>query len=186
MRPRSRFFNENRERSDGIGFREHRFKFEERDLTVNQIMGAYYFQSLKRASPDFALLNWLEKKLPEETKITWKYSDSRAATAIPNEVTVAGVTTSDPMTGEVITSAVDPTPGRRCLGSQILRIGLRMARVPVNLRFRARLRREISGSYEWSTKASNAQQQFSVGSLVSRAICFTGAFRRGFFGHKHT
>ena len=64
---------------------------------MNQIMGEHYFgESTREILPDFALLTWLEGKLPEETKITWKYSDSRAATAIPNEVTVAGVTTSDP------------------------------------------------------------------------------------------
>ena len=34
------FFNENRELSDGIGFRDYRFQFEERDMIVNQVKGS--------------------------------------------------------------------------------------------------------------------------------------------------
>ena len=162
------FFNENRERSDGIGFREYRFKFEERDLTVNQIMGEHYLgESTREILPDFALLTWLEEKLPEETKITWKYSDSRAATAIPNEVTVAGVTTSDPLTGEVITSAVDLDTRAAVFRFTDLEDRVENGGWSWSIPFQSETSSiEVSGGYEWSTKARvYAQQQFSVGSF---------------------
>ena len=162
------FFNENRERSDGIGFREYRFKFEERDLTVNQIMGEHYFgESTRDMLPDIALLTWLEEKLPEETKITWKYSDSRAATAIPNEVTVAGVTTNDPLTGAVTSSAVDLDTRAAVfrftdLQDRVENGGWSWA-IPFE---RDSSIIEIIGGYEFSKKSRvYAQQQFSLGSF---------------------
>ena len=99
------FFNENREISDGLGFREVRIDFEERDLTVNQVKGSH---KIGAATLD-ALPKWLANLVdwvPEEFQFDWFISDARAETVIPNQVRVDFQTVTDPITGEVITAQV--------------------------------------------------------------------------------
>jgi len=162
------YFNENRERSDGIGFREYRIKFEERDLTVNQIMGEHYFGAATREKlPDWGIINWLEDVLPEESRINWKYSESRAATDIPNEVNIAGTTTNDPVTGSVLTSAVDLDTRAAVyrftdLQDEVENGGWSWV-VPLITESSVI---ELSGGYEWNRKwRVYEQQQFSIGAF---------------------
>lgn len=162
------FFNENREKSDGIGFREYRFTFEERDLTVNQIMGEHYFGAATREKlPDWGLINWLEGVLPEESKITWKYSESRAATDIPNEVTVAGTTFNDPATGAVIASAVDLDTRAAVYRFTDLQDEVENGGWNWVIPFLTDTSSiEVSGGYEWNRKYRlYEQQQFSIGAF---------------------
>ncbi|MBL6689672.1 MAG: TonB-dependent receptor [Pseudomonadales bacterium] len=162
------YFNENREKSDGIGFREYRITFEERDLTVNQIMGEHYFGAATREKlPDWGIINWLEDVLPEESKINWKYSESRAATDIPNEVTIAGTTTNDPITGAVLSSAVDLDTRAAVyrftdLQDKVENGGWSWV-VPLITESSVI---ELSGGYEWNRKHRlYEQQQFSIGAF---------------------
>ena len=98
------FFNENREISDGIGFRNYRFQFEERNLMVNQIKGSHYLgeATRERIGGLAGLIGWL----PLETQISWFSSESRARTDIPGQVDVDAQTISDPASGEVLSAAV--------------------------------------------------------------------------------
>ena len=100
------FFNENRRRSDGFGFRDYRIRFEERDLTVNQIKGTHRFGDDTRALLPESLDYTLEV-LPDDLEISWFYSDSEGGTSIPNQVGVRAETDTDPVTGEVLSSAVN-------------------------------------------------------------------------------
>lgn len=162
------FFNENREKSDGIGFREYRFTFEERDLTINQIMGEHYFGAATREKlPDWAIINWLEDLLPEESKITWKYSESRAATDIPNEVTIAGTTFNDPATGAVTASAVDLDTRAAVYRFTDLQDEVENGGWTWVLPFMTDTSViEVSGGYEWNRKYRvYEQQQFSIGAF---------------------
>jgi TonB-dependent receptor len=97
------FFNENREISDGLGFRNYRLRFEEREMTNWQVQGRHIIGEDTR---QLSILQWLPDWLPQETAITWFYSDSRATTDIPNEVTVTSTTTTDPVTAQVLSEAV--------------------------------------------------------------------------------
>ncbi|MEM7612062.1 MAG: TonB-dependent receptor [Pseudomonadota bacterium] len=99
------FFNENREVSDGIGFRNYRFLFEERDMVVNQLNGTHILGEQTRSR--LGALGNLVSFLPEQTEITWFYSDADARTDIPNQVDIAGQTVTDPITGQVLSSAVN-------------------------------------------------------------------------------
>ncbi len=162
------YFNENREKSDGIGFREYRYKFEERDLTVNQIMGEHYFGAATREKlPDWGIINWIEGILPEESRINWKYSESRAATDIPNEANIAGTTTNDPVTGSVLTSAVDLDTRAAVyrftdLEDEVENGGWSWV-VPFITESSVI---EVSGGYEWNRKYRiYEQQQFSIGAF---------------------
>jgi TonB-dependent receptor len=97
------FFNENREISDGLGFRNYRLRFEEREMTNWQVQGRHV---LGEDTRQMTIAQWLPDWLPRATEITWFYSDSRATTDIPNEVTVTSTTTTDPVTAAVLSEAV--------------------------------------------------------------------------------
>ena len=162
------YFNENREKSDDIGFREYRFKFEERDLVANQIMGEHILGAATREKlPDLPVLNWVLNKLPEETKITWRYSDSRARTQIPSEVNIAAVTVVDPITGQTISSTIDLDTRAAVYRFTDLEDDVENGAWNWVIPFTtAQSVIEISGGYEWSRKVRlYRQQQFSLGAF---------------------
>lgn len=100
----SDFFNENRQKSDGLGFRGYRFEFEEREMNTLQFQGTHFLGVDTREKFGFidSLLGWA----PEETKISWYYSDSESQTSIPNRATVSAATVTDPATGEVLSETI--------------------------------------------------------------------------------
>ena len=100
----SDFFNENRQVSDGFGFRNYRFQFEERVLVTNQIRGTHYLGADTRER--FPIVDTLAGWLPEATSIKWWYSDSRAMTDIPNQVDITSATMTDPTTAAVLDESV--------------------------------------------------------------------------------
>lgn len=97
------FFNENREISDGLGFRNYRLRYEEREMTNWQVQGRHVIGEQTRQWP---MLRDFVKWMPVESEITWFYSDSTATTDIPNEVTVTAATATDPATAEVLSESV--------------------------------------------------------------------------------
>lgn len=97
------FFNENREISDGLGFRNYRLRYEEREMTTWQVRGQHLIGEQTR---QFGLLHGLLNWVPLETEINWYYSDSNATTGIPNEVTVTSTTVTDPITARVLSESV--------------------------------------------------------------------------------
>jgi outer membrane receptor protein involved in Fe transport len=100
---RNDFFNENAQRTSGLGFRQETLKFEERELTVNQISGEHYLGADTRSLFRDQVPDWLS----EEFKVDWMYSKSRARTSIPNEVSVSSSTITDPKTALVQSSSVN-------------------------------------------------------------------------------
>ena len=98
------FFNENRVRSSGLGFRDYRLEFEERNMLTNQVTGSHYLGAATREAIPF--LGKLVKWAPEETHIDWFWSDSTAETEIPSRVLVSSETRTDPVTGEVLDESV--------------------------------------------------------------------------------
>ncbi|MCW8126008.1 TonB-dependent receptor domain-containing protein [Microbulbifer halophilus] len=84
------YFNENRQISDGRGFREYTIRYEERDLRVHQVKGSHSIGPATKALFD-GLLDWV----PEELVVDWQYSDSTAATSIPNEISINADTMTD-------------------------------------------------------------------------------------------
>ena len=98
------FFNANRQISDGLGFRDYRFKFEEREMLTTQVRGTHVIgEETREWSP---LVQALFKWAPVDTEVAWFYSESKATTDIPNEVTIASNTVTDSTTGAVLSEAV--------------------------------------------------------------------------------
>ena len=98
------FFNENRPKSSGRGFRDYRLQFEERDMTAHQVQGTHYIGA--ETKDRFGFLDTALGWLPEETHFDWFYSTSEAETGIPNQVRVASETFTDRDTGEVLSENV--------------------------------------------------------------------------------
>jgi outer membrane receptor for ferrienterochelin and colicin len=80
------FFNENRQISDGLGFRDYWLRFEERNLRANQIHGTHQIGPETRDMlPGIAKhIKWI----PDDASVSWYSTDSEATTSIPNEVRV--------------------------------------------------------------------------------------------------
>ena len=94
------FFNENRPKPGGIGFRDYRLEFEERNMVTHQVRGEHYIgQDTKSILP---FLNFL----PDGTRIDWYYSESEAMTDIPSKVEISSDTSTDRDTGEVLSERV--------------------------------------------------------------------------------
>ncbi|MEL6950908.1 MAG: TonB-dependent receptor [Pseudomonadota bacterium] len=98
------FFDDNRQRSDGLGSRNYRFQFEERNMVVNQIRGEHRLGERTREvlGPLAGLISWL----PADTEIEWFVSQADARTDIPNQVNVTAQTITDTETGAVQQSFV--------------------------------------------------------------------------------
>ena len=99
------FFNENREISDEVGFRDYRLQFEERDMTVNQITGTHVLGDETRETVPL-LGGLLDRLSMPGVEVSWFYSEARAETNIPNQVSVLAQTVSEPVTGRVLSSSV--------------------------------------------------------------------------------
>lgn len=159
------FFNENREISDGNGFRDYRLQFEERNMITNQVKGTHYLgEDTRRRLP---FLNGLAGWLPADTALEWFYSESEAQTDIPNQVTVSAQTVTDPETAEVLSSAVALTSQAADyrftnLDDEVVNHGW-----AVTLPFeRGRSVFELKGGYDHARKARTYRQsQFSLGAL---------------------
>jgi TonB-dependent receptor len=159
------FFNENRPLSSGRGFRDYRLQFEEREMVTNQVRGTHYLGSATREKLPF--LDSLLKYVPEETKLGWFYSTSDAETGIPNQVSVASETFTDPVTGTVQSEFVRLTSSAADyrftdLDDEVDHYGW-SAMVPLEF---GSSYVEVSGGYDHAGKARTYQQtQLSLGFL---------------------
>ncbi|HZD54209.1 MAG TPA: TonB-dependent receptor plug domain-containing protein, partial [Woeseiaceae bacterium] len=168
------FFNENREKSDGLGWRDYRLKFEERNMVTNQIKGTHYLGQDTRSRLPFlrGLVGWL----PEETRLEWFYSESRARTDIPNEVTIDAQTVTDPDTGEAMSSAVALSSQAADyrftdLDDKVVNHGWAVT-LPLEI---GRSAFELKGGYEHVRKARTYRQsQFSLGALSAGVSTLQG------------
>jgi len=157
------FFNENRELSDGIGFRDYRFQFEERDMIVNQVKGSHRIGDATKALIPGGGLDWV----PNDLALNWFYSDSRANTDIPNQVNVDAQTVTDPVTGAVLSSTVSmdaTTADYRFtkLHDDVTNYGWTFT-LPMQM---SNSSIELSTGFEHDQKARRyAQSQFSLGAL---------------------
>ena len=159
------FFNENREKSDGLGWRNYRFQFEERHMLVNQVAGSHYLGDATRDRLGFldSILGWA----PTETEITWFFSDSTAETDIPNQLEIASQTTTDPVTGAVQSEAVTLSSQAADFRFTDLEDEVQNYGWGASLPFEtARSYVELSGGWQHARKARTYRQsEFSLGPL---------------------
>lgn len=164
------FFNENRIRSSGRGFREYRLEFEERNMVTNQVRGSHYLGAETRERLPF--LDGLLKYVPEETKIDWYYSNSTARTDIPNRVELKSDTITDLQSGLVQSESVSLDSSAADfrytdLDDEVEDYGW-SGTLPLNF---DNSYVEVSGGWSHAQKARTYQQtQFSLGYLSVREL----------------
>lgn len=160
------FFNENRQRSDGLGFRNYGIKFEERQMLTHQVSGSHYLGEDTRDRLPGALAGFASL-LPDETNLSWFYSTSEAQTAIPNEVRITSMTVTDSATGDVQDEAV--TRDSNAADFRFTDLDDEVINHGWTLTLPARIGRndlELSGGYNHMKKARTYRQsQFSIGAL---------------------
>ena len=159
------FFNENREVSDEIGFRNYSVLFEERELIVHQVKGNHRFGELTRELP---VLRWFDRDwIPVDAEVSWFHSDTVVQTDIPNQVTVKAQTVTAPVTGEVLSSVINADASTSdfrftLLDDEVLNYGWRF-NVPVTT---TNWFVEGSGGYEHAQKVRTYRQsQFRLGAF---------------------
>ncbi|WP_105104084.1 TonB-dependent receptor domain-containing protein [Microbulbifer pacificus] len=156
------YFNENREVSDGRGFREYTLKYEERDLMLNQIKGSHQTGPASKGLVPGGLLNWT----PDDLVVDWFYSDATAQTDIPNEVSILADTKTNAK-GEVVSSAVSAGVNSSAfrfteLEDQVVHYGW-SATLPLEFSSSSL---ELSGGYARTEKGrSYKQTEFRLGAL---------------------
>ncbi len=160
------FFNENREVSDEIGFRNYGVLFEERELIVHQVQGRHRFGELTRQLP---VLRWFDRDwIPMDADVSWFYSDTVVHTDIPNQVTVKAQTVTAPGTGEVIRSVINADASTADfrftrLDDDVLNYGWQL-NVPVTT---TNWNVDTSGGYAHARKSRTYRQsQFRLGAFA--------------------
>ena len=91
---------------DGRQLRDYRIRYEERDLLLYQASGRHVL-----GEDTLGLLgDWLRPRaLFEDLTFSWFYSDAKARTDVPSEITISGVDSVDSATGAVLNSFVRTT-----------------------------------------------------------------------------
>ena len=92
--------NTNFAQSSGLGIRNYRMRYEERELELVQFRAR---TPIGDATLDL-LGNWLD--FAKDVRIDWYYSDATANTDIPSEMRFAALDTVNPDTGELISTSL--------------------------------------------------------------------------------
>ncbi len=95
-------FDANNTVEDGRQKLRYSTRLEERELTVNQVLGEHTFED-----GDFGYV-WIPQPFTS-IDIDWFYSDAKATTDIPNETTIQGTNDIDPNTLEVTGTRLSST-----------------------------------------------------------------------------
>lgn len=163
-------FNENRLFSEGAGFRNYRFEFEEREMVVNQAKGEHVLGDTTKE----LFQGWLDW-VPTDAQLDWFYSESRAMSDIPNRISADFGTTLENglVTGEVLQSDSSAIEYRFIdLDDDVKSYGWTAA-IPFsaeNIEFTTKF------GYQHDQKARvYAQREFGIGSLNALASSLTGS-----------
>ena len=167
----SDFHNENRQRSSGLGFRDYRMEFEERQMLVNQVKGEHVLG----LSTKELLLGWVDW-LPTDAQLNWFYSDAKATSDMPNRVTMALDTVIDASFGALLTETLKRDSSAidyrfTALEDEVESYGWK-ANVPFQL---DRSAIDVKFGYQHDRKArSYAQREFGFGAVNAPLSALAG------------
>lgn len=161
------FFNENRQRSDELGFQSTRLRYEERELVVHQFRGSHRIGPGTKDLLGSVLPDGLFEWIPEDLELTWFYSDSAADTDIPSEIDIQRQGPADPVTGQLLRADVILSPSAMDyrftqLEDEVVDYGWTLA-MPLYLTSLDSVVR-VSGGYRRTDQARTYEQlQFALG-----------------------
>lgn len=158
--------NNNFQRADGRQLRDYEIRYEQRELRANQIRGRHIVGLDTREA--FSLLDrdWLDG-----LTIDWYVSDSTAETDIPNEVRFSAEDTIDPVSGEVLSTAIRRTSSAADYRFTYLKDRVRSSGWDLTKPYTfGRVDLSLSGGQDVSDKArSYDQTQFGLGTTAPAA-----------------
>ena len=88
-------------RANGQQHRDYEIRFEEREMTANQVRGRHVL-----GADTQELVPFLGRGVLDGLIFDWYVSEAKAATDIPSEATFLGVDRVDPATGEVLSTSI--------------------------------------------------------------------------------
>jgi TonB-dependent receptor len=157
--------NFNFRRDQGAQLRDYRIRYEERELNLLQLTGRHELGSDTLGDRSVGILEGLE--------LNWYYSDAKATTDLPSEITVSAVDSVDPTTGEVLSSSIRSTTSAAEFRFTDLEDNVESYGTKLNLPFEfasGRLTGGVFGGYDYYEKGrSYLQNQFNLGTTAAAA-----------------
>jgi len=157
--------NFNFRREEGAQLRDYRIRYEERELNLLQFTGRHTLGPDTLGDRSAGFLDGLE--------LTWYYSDAKATTDLPGEVTVSAVDAVNPTTGEVLSSSIRSTTSAAEYRFTDLEDDVDSYGYKLNLPFErasGRLTGGAFGGYDYYQKGrSYLQTQFNLGTTAAAA-----------------
>jgi TonB-dependent receptor len=157
--------NFNFRQDQGAQLRDYRIRYEERELNLLQLTGRHVLGPDTLGDKTAGFLDGLE--------LAWYYSDAKATTDLPSEVTVSAVDAVNPATGEVLSSSIRSTTSAAEYRFTDLEDDVDSYGYKLNLPFElasGRLTGGVFGGYDYYQKGrSYLQTQFNLGTTSAAA-----------------
>ena len=157
----------NFQQASGRGFRDYRIRFEERELTSNQIRGHHVV-----GAETVDILPFLDNRVFNGLTYDWYYSESTVETGIPSEILISAEDQVNPQTGELISTALRRTSSAANyrytdLQDEVESYGWDLLK-PVRA---GGVDVEVSGGWDYSRKAREyLQNELTLGTTAAAAI----------------
>lgn len=157
--------NFNFRRDQGAQLRDYRIRYEERELNLLQLTGRHVLGPDILGDKTAGFLDGLE--------LTWYYSDAKATTDLPGEVTVSAVDQVNPVTGEALRTSIRSTTSAAEYRFTDLEDNVDSYGYKLNLPFEwaaGRVTGGVFGGYDYYQKGrSYLQTQFNLGTTSAAA-----------------
>jgi outer membrane receptor protein involved in Fe transport len=157
--------NFNFRQDQGAQLRDYRIRYEERELNLLQLTGRHVLGPDTLGDKSAGFLDGLE--------FNWYYSDAKATTDLPSEITVSAVDAVNPTTGEVLSSSIRSTTSAAEYRFTDLEDNVDSYGYKLNLPFEwadGRLTGGVFGGYDYYQKGrSYLQTQFNLGTTSAAA-----------------
>ena len=157
--------NINFRRDQGAQLRDYRVRYEERELNLLQLTGRHTLGPDTLGDTTAGFLDGLE--------VTWYYSDAKATTDLPSEITVSAVDAVDPATGDLLQTSVRSTTSAAEYRFTDLEDNVDSYGYKLNLPVEwagGRLEGGVFGGYDYYQKGrSYLQTQFNLGTTAAAA-----------------
>lgn len=157
--------NFNFRRDQGAQLRDYRVRYEERELNLLQLTGRHTLGPDTLGDTTAGFLDGFE--------LTWYYSDAKATTDLPSEVTVSAVDQVNPVTGEVLSTSIRSTTSAAEYRYTDLEDNVESYGYKLNLPFEwasGRVTGGVFGGYDYYEKGrSYLQTQFNLGTTAAAA-----------------
>ena len=168
-------FDENSQKSQGVGDRTYGIRYVEREMTVNQFRGTHALGPNTKEMIPGRLLDWIS----DDAELAWFWSEAEATTAMPSQIQAEYGTTTDPTSAAVLSSQMASNSSAvdfrfTDLEDEVLSYGWNAA-LPLDLGGSASINLKFGYRHDQKARVYE-QREFGLGpSLPGAAAVLTGA-----------